>query len=215
MTGVQTCALPISQGVLVLNIQTVLAIHRAVRFHEKADFRYLTVADVDSRRGAVVKVPLGMRLFGMLDALRQRSPFLARSLNPARVFAGGGVMQAWHADESDIVDESVNFVGSGKMPRFKESPQCSRCGRCEQVCPVHLPVAELVRLTVGNKKREMAAFHPERCMACGSCSVVCLAGNDLTGHMRLLRNHAKTVIPFCTHGGGTRNNNQSYIDERG
>ena len=136
----------------MLNIQTVLAIHRAVRFHEKADFRYLTVADVDSRRGAVVKVPLGMRLFDMLDALRQRSPFLARSLNPARVFAGGGVMQAWHADESDIVDESVNFVGSGKMPRFKESPQCSRCGRCEQVCPVHLPVAELVRLTVEIKR---------------------------------------------------------------
>ena len=177
---------PASQGVLVLNIQTVLAIYLAVCFDEKANTRFLTVADVDGRRGAVVKVPLGMRVCDMLDALRQACPSLSRSLNPARVFAGGGLMQAWHADASDRVDAAVNFVGSGRMPRFKESPQCSRCGRCGQVCPAQLPVADLVRLAAENRSEEVAALHPERCLSCGSCSVVCLAGMDLAGHMRHL-----------------------------
>ena len=186
---------PATQGVLVLNIQTVLAIHRAVRLNEKADTRFLTVADVDGSRGAIVKVSLGMRVFDMPDALRQKCPSLAQSLNPARMFAGGGMMQAWHVDETDVVDTAVNFVGSGRMPRFKESPQCSRCGRCGQVCPAHLPVADLVRLASENRAVEVAALHPERCMSCGSCSVVCLAGMDLTGHMRLLCNRAKTGSP--------------------
>jgi Na+-translocating ferredoxin:NAD+ oxidoreductase RnfC subunit len=177
---------PASQGVLVLNIQTVLAIYLAVCFDEKANSRFLTVADVDGRRGAVVKVPLGMRVCDMLDALRQACPSLSRSLNPARVFAGGGLMQAWHADASDRVDAAVNFVGSGRMPRFKESPQCSRCGRCGQVCPAQLPVADLVRLAAENRSEEVAALHPERCLSCGSCSLVCLAGMDLAGHMRHL-----------------------------
>ena len=183
---------PAPLGVLVLNVQTVLAIWRAVRYDEKADTRYLTVADVDGQRGLVVRVRLGARVSDVLDAVREALPSLAQALHPARMLAGGGSLQAWHADESDIVDAAVNFIGSGRVPRFKESPQCSRCGRCEQVCPAGLPVGDMVRLSLADRQHDAMAMHPERCMACGSCGTVCLAGMNLARHMQPLRLLART-----------------------
>ncbi len=181
---------PASLGVLVLNVQTVLAIWRAVRYDERADARFLTVADADGRRGVVARVRLGTGMAAVLDAVRQARPALAQSLHPARILAGGGSMQAWHADESDVTDAAVNFVGSGRVPHFKESPQCSRCGRCEQVCPAGLPVGDIVRLAAADRAEDAAALHPGRCMSCGSCSTVCLAGMNLARHMLPLRMRA-------------------------
>ena len=123
--AVSSDGLPASHGVLVLNIQTLLAIHGAVRLGKKADTRFLTVADVDGGHGSVVKVRLGMRMSDVVEGVRQKSPLLSQSLNPVRLFAGGGMMQAWHADEADLVGETVNFVGSGGC-RGSRNPRSAR-----------------------------------------------------------------------------------------
>lgn len=173
--------IPAASGILVLNLQTVYTICLAVLYHESTNTRYLTVADVKNKTAKVVRVRLGTMLSTVMEAVFPGT---------VNIYAGGGIMQAFLAQEDAVVDRNVNFIATGRMPRYKESPQCSRCGLCQKHCPGRLEVRRIADLVDKGKLQETLKFKAVECISCGSCSYSCPAGHNLAVRVKQAKDFA-------------------------
>lgn len=178
-------AIPAEQGLLVLNVQTVLSVYEAVFLGRRAETKYVTLSDATRHTGTVARVRLGANVMKTAEAAFPAASF---------AFVGGGAMNARLAHDDTIVEPTTNFIGVGAYPDYRESPLCSRCGLCAAACPAGLPVREIAeRADRGCGERD--ALHPERCLACGACSAVCPAGRNLMAKVkRAGENHTGTPV---------------------
>jgi Na+-translocating ferredoxin:NAD+ oxidoreductase RnfD subunit/ferredoxin len=171
--------IPASQGILVLNVQTVYAIYRAVYLNEVVDTRILTVADLKDKTAEIVRVKLGRKLREVVQSVYP---------DAVNIFVGGGMMQAYLAEDEAVVDQSVNFIATGNYPSYKESPQCSKCGNCIKSCPSGLKVNLIADLVDQGKPEEAEKFYVNECISCGSCSYSCPAGRNLAARVKVAKN---------------------------
>ncbi len=174
--------IPADYGILVLNIQTVLSIYHAIYLNKPSDTRLLTIMNMNTRRAKVAKVPMGMKLKDIVAAVYPEK---------GRIFAGGGIMQAYSVEEDAVVDKTINFIAIGEFPKYKESPQCSQCGNCIIHCPAKLRVNKIAELVDQGKYQEANSYNPQECISCGSCSYSCLAGRDLAQRLKKVKNIVK------------------------
>jgi len=183
-------AIPAREGFLVINVQTALAVRSAVfasasaRDGSSARERYLTVADLRARATRVVRAREGESLATVFARAFPTS-------SGGQLFAGGGLMQAYRAFEDDPVTPGVNFLACGSAPRFRESPQCSRCGRCSASCPAGLDVRLIAECVDAGEFGRAIALGAGRCLSCGSCSARCLAGKNLSQRLSLAKRFAR------------------------
>jgi electron transport complex protein RnfC len=164
---------PASEGILILNVQTMISLYEAVCFDRMAATRYLTLADLDSRSGKVLRVKLGSGVFETVN-----------KVNPAAVAVctGGGIMNARLTPDGAVIGDSVNFLATGRIRSFREAP-CSRCNICSSSCPANLPVRDIAQQIDDGRRDKAQLLGPEKCIACGLCSYVCLAGRNLAARV--------------------------------
>ena len=172
--------IPSKSGILVLNVQTLYTIYEAVN-NKKADTKFITVADIKKQSGYVVKVKLGMRVHDIIKGL---------GLDSKNVYFGGGAMQCQLADEEDVIDKTLNFIAISEAPKFKGSPLCSKCGFCRGNCPAGIRVDQIAELVYKGEMQKLKRFKAEKCIQCGNCSRVCLAGRNLATKVKV----AKEII---------------------
>jgi electron transport complex protein RnfC len=166
--------IPSMCGILVLNVQTVIAVAEAVLLDRDADTRYITAADFGKRTGAVARVRMGGNV---LEAVKKVFP------GAVNVYTGGGAMSARLSDDASVIGVKTNFIAVGTHKGFREAV-CSQCGFCSAYCPASLPVREIGQLVDAGKTEKTARFHPEKCIECNLCSAVCLAGRDQAARLR-------------------------------
>ncbi len=174
--------IPAEAGVLILNVQTVYAIWKAVCLNRMIDTRILTVADLKLKTAQVVKVKLGSSLRAVMEAVYP---------GEINIFAGGGAMQAYLAEDTSVVDKNTNFIATGSFPNYKESPQCSHCGSCREHCPRGLKVDVIAELVEQGKQKDTSKYHAEDCISCGSCSYSCPGGRNLAAKVKLAKESLK------------------------
>jgi ferredoxin len=179
--------IPAEMGILVLNVQTVLAISEAVCLNRASGSRYITYANMESRSACVVRIQPGCKVYAAAEEIRRNSADPALKSASTCLLIGGGAMNARMASLDSVADEFVNFIAAGNYPRFRESPLCSRCGLCSAVCPARLDVCRIARFSDEGRTAAARLYHPERCMACGACGTVCLAGRNLPEKVAALR----------------------------
>jgi len=167
--------IPVQRGILVLNIQTIYAIYKAVFCNESDNTRFITVANRKDATAKIVKVRLGMKVHEVLESVYP---------GESHCFVGGGMMQAHLGDEQEVVDRRVNFITNGAFPKFKESPQCSHCGNCVSNCPASLQVNKIVKLVDQGKLHDTIKYRVDECIECACCSYSCLAGRNLSSKVK-------------------------------
>lgn len=166
--------IPSNEGILVLNVQTLVMIYEAVFLNRKITTKYITISDIRAGKSAVVRVVTGTSIMKVVDAVFPgKQP----------VFTGGGAMQAHMADEDSLVETETNFIAASEMPRYKESPFCSGCGACEANCPMGLKIKRIAELTDKGKTDETGRYSPQKCIRCGLCSYICPAGRNLSARV--------------------------------
>ncbi|WP_417066812.1 electron transport complex subunit RsxC [Niveibacterium terrae] len=156
-------------GVIVHNVGTAYAVHRAVRHGEPLIRRIVTVA------GGAVAAPRNVEaLIGTpLSHLLAHCGGLIRE--PVRTVMGGpmmGIVMPSHAVPVIKGTSGVLALTAAETESPEPGP-CLRCGACVDACPVGLMPFEMAARVRAGDLPAAGALGVEDCISCGSCGYVC------------------------------------------
>ena len=161
---------PANVGVIIINVQTARALHRAV-----CECRTLTDRVVTVDGGAIAQpgsyvVPIGTEIGHVLHAC-------GIDWNKAVKLIEGGPMMGCPTDENATVSAgtiAILALAKDEVSNTHHDP-CIRCGRCQDVCAFGLPVAQLL-LRPTNQLQD--------CIECGMCQFACPARRPMLSKIR-------------------------------
>lgn len=168
-------ALPISEGVIIQNVATALAVYHAVVWGIPLVERVMTVSGNDYLSRCNYRVPIGTPVSDIIAALGEIPASTVKIVN------GGTMMGRAMAGIQGSTTKGMSgllLLSSGESPQRPSTP-CVRCGKCVEVCPMGLEPYLLARLSELGRTDDAAAHHVTDCMECGCCSYSCMAGRRL------------------------------------
>ena len=171
---VPSTGLPVAVGCAVFNAASCKAIYDAVYLGMPLIQRIVTVSGDILMEPKNLLVPIGTRYTELIDAC-------GLSENPYKVLSGGPMMGVAQFDLSVSTIKACNAITIlGRKSRFAvEDPQCIRCGKCIDVCPMRLMPVLMYKALYTNDVEEMKAVHLLDCCECGCCAYNCPAGVPL------------------------------------
>ncbi|ANQ83601.1 electron transport complex protein RnfC [Azoarcus olearius] len=179
---------PADIGVMVQNVGTAAAIHRAIRFGEPLTRRIVTVSGGAVRTPRNVEVRIGTPLSALLafcgglkaEAVRyvMGGPMMGLAVQSLEipVIKGSGGLLALVAGE----------VGSYGTEDTSAGP-CIRCASCVGACPIGLMPLDMAALIKHGDLAASVDIGLKDCIGCGTCSYVCPSKIPLVHYF----NHAK------------------------
>ncbi len=178
---VKSGCLPSSAGVIVINIDTAVAIANAVLFGMPLLRRIVTVSGRAIKNPGNFSVKCGTPVSELIN---QAGGFKAE---PAKIL-GGGPMMGFALKTTDVpVTKGVSAIlslDSSEAPIFDESP-CIRCGKCMPACPMRLAPMLLNKAVSEGDLDKAQELNIMDCIECGACAYACPAKRHLTQSCRL------------------------------
>jgi electron transport complex protein RnfC len=151
------------------SVEAVAAIGAACQTGELPMEKLLTVVKKDGTP-QLVKAPVGTPVSDILEAVRQG----VQSMD--RVILGGPMTgNALYSLDQPITPETdmLMIQDRSAVPEISDTP-CTNCGQCVRVCPVNIPVNQLVRyLDAGEYEQAAENADLFSCIECGLCAYVC------------------------------------------
>ena len=178
-------AIPIMVGVMVINVETVFNIYKALKNAEPVTEKYITIGG-DVPEDITVVAPMGMKIKDLLNSVGYGN------LEGKSVVNGGPMMGALVDIENDVVTKTTKGLlifptTHGVIQRMKQpvgvsmkraSAACCNCTMCTDLCPryllgYNLEVHKTVRAAShGEVKNTEAFLQNALCCGCGVCSVI-------------------------------------------
>ncbi len=168
-------------GVVVLNVETVLAVYEAVRMGKPLYERVVTVTGECLVQPRNLLARIGTPLNDLIRACRG---FLRK---PGRLLVGGPMTGVHQEDLSTPMVKTTNALIAlppEEMIRDEEVEPCIRCGYCVEACPVFLNPCQIT-LSVEHERWDIVReFGASACVECGNCSYVCPSKRPMLELMR-------------------------------
>ena len=160
--------LPAAVGCAVFNAATCKAIADAVYDGMPLIRRVVTVSGNIVMEPKNLLVPIGTSFNDLMEAV-------GTSQNPYKVLSGGPMMGVTQYDLSVPTTKGTNAVTILKHGgrRRIQHPQCIRCGRCIDACPMRLMPVLMYKALVGGDVEQMKKLNMMDCIECGCCAYVC------------------------------------------
>ncbi|MDR1664898.1 MAG: electron transport complex subunit RsxC [Clostridiales bacterium] len=175
--------LPADIGCIVQNVDTVIAIHRAIFRGRPLMRKVVTVAGGCAKNPGNYKVMLGMRYADFIDAIGGMTE------QPYKMISGGPMMgvSMFTLDVPVIKTSSAVLLLTEEEAKLPPERGCIRCGRCVDHCPSGLMPLDLNRFAVHGERDLFRKQNGLDCIECGSCSYVCPAKRHLAQSIRAMR----------------------------
>ncbi len=185
--------LPAAVGCAVFNAGTCKAIHDAVYLGMPLIRRLVTVSGDIVMEPKNLMVSVGTPFQTLLEAVGQKE-------NPYKVLSGGPMMGVALFDLAAPVIKGTNAVTVlGNQNRFCiEDPQCIRCGKCIDACPMQLMPLMMYQAFQGGDAGEMTGNNMLDCIECGCCAYTCPAGIPLVQAFRAAKQHIRNAQAKAT-----------------
>ena len=184
---VPTGGLPLDVGAVVINVGTAAAIARAVVRGKPLTHRIVSVSGAGIARSKNLLVPVGVRYRALIEACGGLTDGAVRLIS-------GGPMMGFPAGSLDAPvtkgTSGITVLTHDDIRRTRETA-CVRCGRCVDVCPLHLVPAKLASAARHADWDMARRYHLAACCECGCCAYSCPAGIPL---VQLLRT-GKSLMP--------------------
>ncbi|HPE95651.1 MAG TPA: SLBB domain-containing protein, partial [Bacillota bacterium] len=179
--------LPLDSEAVVFNISTCVAVYDALLHGMPMTHKFITVSGDAVREPHILKVPIGLPFADVLNAcggVAENSHII-----------DGGLMMGREADLKDayVTKQTTAVCAVSSVPEY-DGTQCVRCGRCENACPMRLPVSRIYELSSVGDVRACASLGVLQCVGCGCCSYVCVGALPLVRVMQDTKVKAYSLI---------------------
>lgn len=174
-------ALPITEGVIIQNVATALAVYHAVVWGMPLVERVMTVSGKGYEGKCNCRVPVGTPLQELIATLGDIPSDTVKIVN------GGTMMGRSMADLQGCTSKGMSglLFLNGSETNLSAPTPCVRCGKCVQACPMGLEPYLLARLAELNRTDDLRAHHVTDCMECGCCSYSCMARRHLVDWIKV------------------------------
>ena len=170
--------LPLDCNVIVANVGSCYALHRAVYEGRPLIDRVVTVSGCVAEPANYL-VRIGTPVEWLIDTSKGLLP-------AAKVLIYGGPMMGMAINRLDIpVTKGCSGITAlAKSSAQKSESNCIRCGRCSSVCPMLLVPSTLDKLMRKDMYEECEKQGVMNCLECGACTWSCPAKRQLTQSCR-------------------------------
>lgn len=177
---VPSAKLPSEVGCIVQNIDTVVAIHRAIFRGRPLMRRIVTISGGAIKEPQNFKVRIGTNYQEIIEAA---GGFVEE---PGKVISGGPMMgiAMYNIDVPVIKGSSSILCLTKEEAAIPEESNCMRCGKCVSICPMALLPLELNRFALADAEEEFAKYNGLDCIECGACSYTCPSKRHLLHSIR-------------------------------
>ncbi len=155
-------------GVLVHNVSTCAAVHKAVRLGQPLVERIVTINGGAVLHPGNLYAPLG-------TMVRELLAFTGLKEEPSRLILGGPMMGTpLIHDRIPLVKGASGILAFNATEIYKpEAGPCIRCGNCADACPMGLLPMEMAARIKVHDLEGATNFALSDCISCGCCAWVC------------------------------------------
>lgn len=169
--------LPQDRGIIVMNLQTVIAIAELARNVMAGQYKYITVENLFTAKAKVVRVCIGDSVQEIVERC-----FPQNVINYSNIYAGSGAFNCHEIIEGERIQDTTGYIAIGEMPNYERAGKCKGCGACTKNCPAGVVVHRIIQ-HVDKNGMNMASncneFNATACIGCGACTYGCVAGKDV------------------------------------
>ena len=170
---------PIEVGAIVSNVSTIYAIYDMLKYNTPLTERIITITGTGIRKPSNIKVKIGTKLSEIIENIEGY-----KDIKKPIFIAGGPMMGSSLPNDNLIVTKDLNCVLVIDDIELTNYP-CIKCGKCTNVCPVHLlPV--MIMNNIGNEKK-LKELMPQKCIECGLCSYICPSKIEVREYVRIAK----------------------------
>lgn len=155
-------------GVLVHNVSTCAAVHKAIRLGQPLVERIVTLNGGAVATPGNIYAPLGTMIGELLA-------FVGLKETPARLILGGPMMGTpLQHDRIPLVKGASGILAFNAEEALRpEAGPCIRCGQCASACPMGLLPMEMAARIRVHDFEAATTFKLGDCISCGCCAYVC------------------------------------------
>ena len=175
--------LPADAGCIVDNVETLVAINRAVKEGKPVMDRIFTVTGDAVANPGNFEYCIGM---SYAEILEEAGGFKE---NPEKMISGGPMMGfAVFSLEIPTTKTSSSLLCFKKDDvSASEVTACINCGRCVSVCPEQIVPSRLAKMSQLHDSESFERWNGMECIECGSCSYICPAKRPLAQYIKTMK----------------------------
>lgn len=180
---INSTMLPADVGCVVNNVDTIVAVYRAVIEGRPLMERIVTVTGDAVENPGNFRVKIGMSYQEILEAA---GGFKSK---PEKIVCGGPMMGFGMFDlnvPSTKTSTALLGLSRDDVAAMEPGP-CINCGRCVEVCPGRVIPSRLADYAEHFDEEAFLANHGMECCECGCCSFICPAKRPLTQEIKSMR----------------------------
>ena len=180
---INSTMLPADVGCVVNNVDTIVAVHRAVMEGRPLMERIVTVT------GDAVASPGNFRVRIGTDYSEVLAAAGGFKGTPEKIICGGPMMGfAMFGLNVPVTKTATALLALSKDDVAAMEPgPCINCGRCVDVCPGRVVPSRLADYAERFDEEAFLAGYGMECCECGCCSFVCPAKRQLTQEIKSMR----------------------------
>ena len=179
--AINSSQLPADAGCIVDNVDTIVAVNRAVRERKPLITRIVTVTGDAVAEPQNFLVRIGTNYHELIE---EAGGFVTE---PARIISGGPMMGFGIFDLDVPTTRTASALLCLSKDEVGTPSACINCGRCVEACPSRLVPTLLERYAVHYDTEMFLKRDGMECCECGCCSYVCPAKRQLTQAIKSMR----------------------------